>query len=140
MSLTAAGEPRGCLVRGESVVYMWNLLKRCKRTYLQNRSRVAEVGKAHSWQRRKAGGGRWAGAWDEHTHTHYVKNRKPIRACHTAREHHSTITQTGKEFQKEQKLSCYCGSKKDKSRQANKKPGTQYPQQRSCQRVNKCGV
>lgn len=74
------------------------------------------------------------------THTYYVKTRKPIRACHAARERLSTVTQTGKEFQKEQKLSCYCGSKKDKSRQANEKPGTQYPQQRSCQRMNKCGV
>lgn len=56
--------------QSEHVAYMWNLLKGANELIYKTEAecRVAEAGKAHSWQRRKAGGGRWAGAWDEHAH------------------------------------------------------------------------
>ena len=54
-----------------AIVYMCNLKKWYKRTYLQNRNRVTDVENKHGYQGER--GGDKLGDWDWHTHTTIYK-------------------------------------------------------------------
>ena len=46
------------------ITYMWNLKKRYKWTYLQNRNRLADIENNYGYQRGKVGGRDKLGVWD----------------------------------------------------------------------------